>query len=102
MAKQAVSVTLDHENLVWLRGRVGAGASGSLSELLDDLVTAARSSGAGISGGVRSVVGTIDIATDDPELLGADSYVRTEVERSLRRPMLVKEPAPPRKRSSRG
>lgn len=94
-------MTLEYENLVWLRGRVGAGASGSVSELLDDLVTAARSSGAGITSGVRSVVGTIDLAADDPDLLEADSYVRAQVARSVNRPMLVKEPRPGR-RSGRG
>lgn len=101
MSKRAVSVTLGSENLVWLRGRVGAGASGSLSELLDNLVTAARSRGTGIDSGIRSVVGTIDLATDDPDLLEADRYVRAQIERAVNRPMLVKE-SRPRGRSRRG
>jgi len=101
MSKKAVSITLDEDNVVWLRGRVAAGGSGSLSELIDDLVTGARSSGAGVERGIRSVVGTIDIAASDPDLLEADDFVRSQFEVSIRRPMLVKETAP-RKRRTRG
>ena len=45
MAKQAISVTLDADNLTWLKGRAGAAGLRSVSELLDQLVTAARESG---------------------------------------------------------
>jgi hypothetical protein len=50
------------------------------------------------------VVGTVDIAGDDPELDQADAYVRGLVESSLGRPVVAREKAPPYRtgRSSRG
>ncbi len=42
MHKQAISVTLSPDNLVWLRGRARAESLGSLSEFLDRLITRAR------------------------------------------------------------
>jgi hypothetical protein len=90
MPKQAISVTLDADNLTWLKGRAGAAGLRSVSELLDQLVTAARESGR--VGPARSVVGTIDIDANDPLLEGADDVVRGMYEASLRRPLMVKEP----------
>lgn len=92
MPKQAISVTLDADNLTWLKGRAGASGARSISELLDQLVSAARSSGR--VGPPRSVVGTIDIADNDPWLDGADDDVREMFEVSLRRPLMVKETSP--------
>ncbi len=92
MSKQAISVTLDVENVTWLKGRAGAAGVRSVSELLDRIVTAARASG-GVAG-ARSVVGTIDISTEDPLLEGADAAVRAVFETSGRRPMAVRETAP--------
>ena len=92
MPKQAISVTLDADNLTWLRGRASAAGVRSISELLDQLVSAARSSGR--VGPSRSVVGTIDIAESDPWLEGADDEVRGIFEASLRRPLMVKERSP--------
>jgi hypothetical protein len=89
MAKQAISVTLDADNLTWLKGRAGAGGVRSVSELLDQLVTAARESGR--IGPSRSVVNTIDIDDNDPMLETADGVVRTMFERSVGRPLMVKE-----------
>jgi hypothetical protein len=89
MAKQAISVTLDADNLTWLKGRAGAAGLRSVSELIDQLVTAARESGR--IGPSRSVVGTIDIDAGDPLLEGADEIVRGIYETSLRRPLKVKE-----------
>ena len=66
MAKQAISVTLEADNLTWLKGRAGAAGVRSVSELLDQLVTAARESGG--AGHATSVVGTIDIDPGDPML----------------------------------
>lgn len=90
MPKQPVSVTLERDNLLWLRGRMAGRKRRSLSDALDELITAARLGGHG-GGEVRSVVGTIDIAMDDPLLEQADSYLRDEFERSLGRPSLARE-----------
>jgi len=89
MAKQAISVTLDADNLTWLKGRAGAAGLRSVSELLDQLVTAARESGR--VGPSRSVVGTIDIDANDPRLESADEAIRGLYEASLRRPLVLKE-----------
>jgi hypothetical protein len=91
MSKQAISLTLDIDNLTWLKGRVGAAGVRSVSELLDQLVTAARTSGHGPS---RSVVGTVDIDPGDPMLEQADELVRAMYQTSLRRPMMVRESSP--------
>ena len=105
MAKQAISVTLDTDNLTWLKGRAGAAGLRSVSELLDQLVTAARESGR--IGPSRSVVGTIDIDASDPMLEGADDVVSGMYEMSLRRPLMVRETKAdyritPRKKRPRG
>ena len=92
MGKQAISVTLDADNLVWLKGRVGAAGIRSVSELLDQIVSAARTSGH--IGPSRSVVGTIDLDASDPWLEGADDAVRGMFDASLRRPLMVKEASP--------
>jgi hypothetical protein len=92
MPKQAISITLDADNLTWLKGRASAAGVRSVSELLDQLVSAARSSGQ--VGPSRSVVGTIDVAADDPWLEGADAAVRGMFEASLRRPLMVKKASP--------
>ena len=89
MAKQAISVTLDADNLTWLKGRASATGVRSVSELLDQIVNSARLSGQ--VGPSRSVVGTIDIAAGDSWLEGADDAVRGMFEASLRRPLMVKE-----------
>jgi hypothetical protein len=92
MPKQAISVTLDADNLTWLKGRASATGARSVSELLDQLVRSARASGR--VGPSRSVVGTIDIADSDPWLEGADDEVRGLFEASLRRPLMVKDASP--------
>ena len=92
MSKRAISVTIEADNLTWLKGRVAATGSRSVSDLLDRLVSNAR--GAGAIGPVRSVVGTIDIDPADSSLEGADEAVRTLFEGSLRPPMMVKERGP--------
>src|SRR5262245_39558094 len=84
MAKKAISVTLDSSNLTWLKGRATAARLRSVSELIDRLVTEARSSGP--VGPIRSVVGTIDIASSDVLLANADDVIRTQFSKSLRRP----------------
>ena len=105
MAKQAISVTLEADNLTWLKGRAGAAGLRSVSELLDQLVRAARESGH--IGPSRSVVGTIDVDASDPWLEGADDAMRSIFEASLGRPLVVKETSPAygtigRKKARRG
>ena len=105
MPKKAVSLTLDEANLLWLKGR-GHG-QGNLSAAVDDLITAARAGRLGIPAAVRSVVGTIDLAADDPRLERADQAIRDLFAASLARPLRVSEaresyePAHPMKRSRR-
>ena len=77
MPKTALSITLDQDNLLWLRAQTVAARGKSLSDTLDQLVTAARQAGQVAEGSVRSVAGTIDISDDDPDLAGADQYVRS-------------------------
>jgi hypothetical protein len=89
--RKAVSVTLKQDNLLWLRAQAAATSRGSLSEVLDQLVTDARDAGRTDARAIRSVAGTIDLPEDDPALDGADAYVRAQFDTSVRRPMLVKE-----------
>ena len=103
MPKYPISVTLHTENLTWLKARAGSGQARSVSDLLDRLVTQARTNG--VAGEARSVVGTIDLDPSDPLLLGADEAVRALVTGSLGRPLLVKEKRAAygtRKRTQRG
>ena len=100
MGKHAISVTLGADNLTWLKARVGATGARSVSELLDRLVTDARTRGS--LGPVRSVVGTIDLDPGDPLLDDADAAVAALFERSIGRPMLVKETATTSYGSRRG
>ena len=90
MPKRAVSLTLDDANLLWLRGRAAAAGRRSVSDLLDAIVTDARLAGAA-SAPSRSVVGTIDIADDDPDLARADEEIERLFSRSAGYPLLVKE-----------
>jgi hypothetical protein len=105
MPKKAVSLTLDEGNLVWLKAR-GHGR-GNLSAAVDDLITAAREGQLGAPAAVRSVVGTVDLAADDPALERTDEAIRDLFAASLARPHRVSEahapyePARPRKRSRR-
>ena len=91
MSKKAVSLTLDESNLVWLRGVSARSGARSLSETVDQIVSAARESGDAHPQSIRSVVGTIDINEGDPLLEVADAVVGGLFERSLARPFLVKE-----------
>jgi hypothetical protein len=104
MSRRAISITLQADNVTWLKGRVGAAGLRSVSELVDRLVTAARESGQ--IGPSRSVVGTIDVDPGDPLLERADAAVRGMFDMSLSRPLMVNEaraehrvrPPAPRKR----
>lgn len=100
--KRAISVTVEEDNLVWLKGQAGASTGGSVSEVIDRLVREARMSGRTDAAAIRSVVGSIDLPHDDGDLAGADSYVRALFDRSLTRPMVVKARPPARQRTRRG
>src|SRR5262245_29989823 len=93
MPKKAVSLTLDEANLLWLKG-LGHG-QGNLSAAVDDLITAARAGRFGVPAVVRSVVGTIDIAAEDPRLERADAAIRDLFAASLSRPLRVSETRAP-------
>ena len=99
MPKQPLSVTLERDNLLWLRGRVAAGKRKSLSEALDEILTAARAGGQ--IADARSVVGTVDIAADDPGLERADAHVRALFDASITRPTVVRETRSPFDRTTR-
>jgi hypothetical protein len=92
MTKRAISVTLDGDNLTWLKGRAGAVGMRSVSALLNQLVTVARQRGHG--GPSRSVRGTIDIDAADPGLEHADEAVRALFDASIARPFSVRETGP--------
>jgi len=93
MPKQPVSVTLERDNLLWLRGRAAGRKRRSLSDALDEVVTAARLGAYGLTE-PRSVVGTVDVADDDPLLEHADAYIRSLFDATLGQPMAVRERAP--------
>jgi hypothetical protein len=99
--RKAISITLSEDNLLWLRGQAARTARGSVSEVLDQIVGEARTAGRTDPTAVRSVVGTIDLPEDDPDLAGADGYIRTLFAASARQPLLVRErPRPARKGKS--
>jgi hypothetical protein len=87
MPRKAVSLTLDAANLLWLRGR----GYGNLSAAVDGLITAARAGRLGVPPAARNIVGTIDLAADDPLLDQADTDVRAIFAASLARPLRVVE-----------
>ena len=92
MPKTPISVTLEDDNLLWLRGRAASAKRRSLSDALDQVVTAARLGGQ--SAEVRSVVGTVDIGADDPDLDRADALIRGVFDASLSRAWLLQETPP--------
>jgi hypothetical protein len=85
MHKQAISVTLETDNLAWVRGRALASGRLSVSEMLDRLIEGARTGGAGSGPGGQSVVGTVEVAPEDPELLTADEAIRALLAQSVAR-----------------
>lgn len=88
--RKAISVTLAEDNLLWLRGQAARTSKGSVSEVLDRIVGEARAGGRTDPSAVRSVVGTIDLPDDDPDLAQADADVRSLFAASARRPILVR------------
>ena len=79
------------DNLLWLRAQAAASARGSLSEVLDQLVTDARASGRTDARAIRTVKGTIDLPDGDAALEQADAFLRAQFDKSVRRPVPVKE-----------
>ncbi len=73
MKKQAISVTLQRENLLWLRSQVAVTGSRSVSQMLDQLVSEARQAEKIAR---RSVVGTVSLDPLDPDLNQADAVVK--------------------------
>ena len=84
MARRPISITLDADNVLWLKRRAGI-VGESVSEVVDQLVTAARQGAP--AGEARSIVGTIDIDSSDPRLERADAAVQAVFEASLGRPL---------------
>lgn len=94
MARNPVSLTLDETNLQWLRRRARLVAEGNLSEAVDQLISLARAGSLGGTAPARSVVGTLDLAIDDPALERADEAVLALFAASLARPVGQAEPRP--------
>lgn len=84
MPKHAISVTLEADNLLWLRGQARAAGRRSVSGTLDALIAEARAGRRRFEGGIRSVVGTIDVDRSDPGLDGADAAIRHQFDASSR------------------
>ena len=99
MPKKPLSVTLEEDNILWLRGRTLAGKRRSLSEALDTVVTAARTRGDAAE--ARSVVGTIDIPATDAALLGADAALRALFDASAASPGRARTQRPAAARARR-
>jgi len=88
MTRRAISITLEIDNVMWLKGRAGI-VGESVSEVIDQLVTAARQ---GVPAGqARSVAGTIDIDSSDPLLERADAALQAAFDASLGRPVMMRE-----------
>ena len=95
-------MTIQEDNLLWLKAQAAATAKGSVSEVVDRLIGEARAAGRTSHAAIRSVAGTIDLPPGDPDLEDASAYVRQMFDQSLRRPMAVRETPPARKRKRRG
>lgn len=89
MPKQPVSVTLDADNLLWLRAQAQVGRGVNVSQILDRLVSEARASGRSLAAPSRSVIGTVDLRGFDPA--AADRALRKLFAGSIHRARLVRE-----------
>jgi len=76
MSKQAVSVTLRSDNLLWLKTRVRVDGLRSLSEALDQIITRARSREQAGDATIRSVVGNARMLPSDAALEEAGQDLR--------------------------
>jgi hypothetical protein len=101
--RKPVSVTLDTENLLWLKAQAIASDEGNVSRVLDRIVREAREAGrTGLLAG-RSVKGTIGPLPEDDALTRAAAEVGAMFAESLGRSMgVVERPAEaPRRRTKR-
>jgi hypothetical protein len=85
--RRPISVTIEENNLLWLKAQAAATSRGNVSAVLDRLVAEARAEGRTDSNAVKSVCGTIDLPASDLDLEEASSYMRDVVDRSLGRPL---------------
>ena len=90
MAKAAISLTLAEENLIWVKG-LALRRGHSMSSVIDNLVSQARTGRHASIEQPRSVIGTLDLPAGDPTLSGADEAIRDLFSASLARPMMVRE-----------
>jgi hypothetical protein len=93
MGKRAVSLTLSEDNVLWLKGQATS-HHGNLSAAVDRLISEVRAGRMGASRTARSVVGTIDLPSDDPELDAADAAIRNVFAASLAKPSIAAESSP--------
>lgn len=89
--RKPISITLSQDNLLWLKGQAARTPRGSVSDIVDRIVSDARGGGHAEAASVRSIVGTIDLPETDSDLSGADEYIRNLFAASARRPMVVRE-----------
>lgn len=82
MSKQAVSVTLRPDNLLWLKTRVKAAGRRSLSEALDEVITEARAGAGAAAVKSRSVMGHARIPRSEASLSQAGAELRALFGRS--------------------
>ena len=73
MPKRAVSVTLDVDNLVWLRAQAGGGRN--VSRIVNALVSEARAVGRHFGATTRSVAGTVHLDNYEPGAADRDLRV---------------------------
>jgi hypothetical protein len=85
MNKQAISVSLERGNLLWLQALKAGGRHRSVSDALDSLIADVRAGRARRKAGACSVRGTIAIAKSDPDLGRADATLRSQFRASLGR-----------------
>jgi len=84
MSKQAISVTLDPENILWLKARTRGAHRRSVSETLDRLLNEVRT-GKSSAPEAQSVRGTVRIDVADPDFEEADAAVSRLIASSLSR-----------------
>lgn len=79
MSSKTVPIDLETGNLLWLKGRALVAGRRSVSDLVNDLVSQARTGNRAAGddrGSGSSIKGTIEISENDPGLEEADAEVR--------------------------